>query len=101
MLEHLTDLRKPKRVVVIGAGGFVGAAVADRLEHDGVNVLRLARANIDLMSAEAEEALKASLKAGDAVVAAAARAPCKDADMLVENLLIARNLARGLRRARE
>ncbi len=101
MLEHLTDLRKPKRVVVIGAGGFVGAAVADRLERDGVSVVRLAREQIDLVASESEEALRATLKAGDAVVAAAARAPCKDADMLIENMLIARNLAKALHRARE
>jgi len=101
MLEHLTDLRRPKRVVVAGAAGFVGAAVADRLQHDGVPVLRLTRKTVDLAAPGAEVALAAHLKSGDAFIAAAARAPCKDADMLIENLAIARALAKALRRARD
>ncbi len=35
------------------------------------------------------------LRSGDAVVAAAAKAPCKDADMLVENIVMARALAQA------
>ncbi len=101
MLEHLTDLRRPKRVVVAGAAGFVGAAVADRLQQDGVPVLRLTREIVDLAASHAEAALVTQLKSGDAFVAAAARAPCKDADMLIENLAIARTLAKALRRARD
>jgi len=101
MLEHLTDLRRPKRVVITGAGGFVGAAIAQRLERDGVPVLRLTREHLDLTGADAEATLVALLKSGDVFVAAAARAPCKDADSLVENMQIARNLARALRRARD
>jgi nucleoside-diphosphate-sugar epimerase len=94
-------LRRPKRVVVAGAAGFVGAAVADRLERDGVAVLRLTRKTVDLAAPGAEVALAAQLKSGDAFIAAAARAPCKDADMLIENLAIARALAKALRRARD
>jgi nucleoside-diphosphate-sugar epimerase len=101
MLEHLTDLRRPKRVVVAGAGGFVGAAISQRLERDGVPVLRLTREHLDLAGADAEATLVALLKSGDVFVAAAAKAPCKDTDSLVENMKIARNLARALRRARD
>jgi len=101
MLEHLTDLRRPKRVVVAGAGGFVGTAVSQRLERDGVPVLRLTREHLDLAGADAEATLVALLKGGDVFVAAAASAPCKDTDALIENMKIARNLARALRRARD
>jgi nucleoside-diphosphate-sugar epimerase len=101
MLEHLTDLRRPKRVVVAGAAGFVGAAVSQRLERDGVPVLRLTREHLDLTGADAEATLVALLKSGDVFVAAAAKAPCKDTDSLIENMKIARNLARALRRARD
>jgi nucleoside-diphosphate-sugar epimerase len=101
MLEHLTDLRRPKRVVITGAAGFVGAAIAQRLERDGVPVLRLTREHLDLAGADAEATLVALLKSGDVFVAAAAKAPCKDVDSLVENMQIVRNLARALRRARD
>ena len=97
MLEHLNSAPKaPQRVVVIGAAGFVGKAVAARMERDGVSMLRVTRDQVDLSAADAGARLAALLRPGDAVVAAAARAPCKDADMLVENMMMARALARAL-----
>lgn len=97
MLEHLNSSPKPpQRVVVIGAAGFVGAAIAARLERDGVPVLRVTRREVDLSATDAVPRLAALLRIGDAVVAAAARAPCKDADMLVENMVMARGLVRAL-----
>jgi nucleoside-diphosphate-sugar epimerase len=100
MLEHLNAApTKPSRVVVAGAAGFVGRAVADRLERDGIEVLRLARRDLDLAEAGAETKLASVLRAGDAFVAAAARAPCKNADMFVENMLIARTIAMAVGRS--
>jgi len=97
MLKHfVAEATKPGRVVVAGAAGFVGRAVADRLERDGIEVLRLTRRDVDLADTGAETKLASVLRAGDAFVAAAARAPCKNPDMLVENMLIARTLAKAL-----
>ena len=97
MLEHLNSMPvAPLRVVVIGASGFVGKAVAARMERDGVSMLRVTRDQVDLSAADGGARLAALLRPGDAVVAAAARAPCKDADMLVENMMMARALARAL-----
>jgi nucleoside-diphosphate-sugar epimerase len=97
MLEHLNSSPKPpQRVVVIGAAGFVGAAIAARLERDGVPVLRITRKEVDLSAADAAARLVTLLRSHDAVVAAAARAPCRDADMLVENMVMARGLAHAL-----
>ncbi len=97
MLEHLNSVPKaPQRVVVIGAAGFVGNAVAARMERDSVSLLRVTRDQGDLSAADAGNRFAALLRAGDAVVVAAARAPCKDADMLVENMIMARGLARAL-----
>ncbi len=96
MLEHLNPiLLAPQRVVVIGAAGFVGNAIAAHLERDGVPVLRIVRAQVDLSVTGAGMKLAAMLRSGDAVVAAAAKAPCKDADMLVENIVMARALAQA------
>lgn len=97
MLEHLNpEPRKPARVVVIGAAGFVGNAVAARLERDGVPVLRIGRKEVDLLAREAEQKLARLLKPTDSVVAAAARAPCKDVGMLVDNVIMARAMVRAL-----
>jgi nucleoside-diphosphate-sugar epimerase len=79
----------PERVVVFGAGGFVGGAIATRLERDGVPVLRLGRRDIDLLAADACDRLAGLLRAGDVLIAASAMAPCRTADMLRDNMILA------------
>jgi nucleoside-diphosphate-sugar epimerase len=99
MLEHLNPApQKPARVVVLGANGFVGRAVADRLSAGAVPVLRVARADVDLGATDAGDKLAALLRPGDAVVAAAARAPCKNLDMLLDNMVIVRAMVRAFAR---
>ena len=97
MLEHhAPETARPNRVVVIGAAGFVGGAVAARLERAKVSVLRLSRTEVDLLSPDADSRLKALLRKTDSVVAASARAPVKNADMMVENMVMARAMVRAL-----
>jgi nucleoside-diphosphate-sugar epimerase len=96
MLEHLNGApQKPARVVVIGAAGFVGNAVAARLEADKTSVVRIGRKEVDLLAPDAAERLSRIIKPGDAVVAAAAKAPVKDSAMLVENMIMARAIVRA------
>jgi UDP-glucose 4-epimerase len=96
MLQHLSpETLVPARVVVAGAAGFVGNAIAARLERDGVAVLRLARRDIDLLAPDAAERLAAVLRPDDVFVAAAALAPCKTADMLRDNMILAAALVKA------
>jgi UDP-glucose 4-epimerase len=91
LLTHLNSkVTFPKRVVVIGAGGFVGGAVVSRLKAKGANVLAITRHDVDLLASDGAERLKNLLLPDDAVVAAAARAPCKDIAMLIDNMFIAK-----------
>jgi UDP-glucose 4-epimerase len=91
LLTHLNSVSElPKRTVVIGAGGFVGGAVVARLGHQGANILAVGRQDVDLLAPHAVEKLKVLLRPGDAVVAAAARAPCKDMTMLIDNMIMAK-----------
>jgi UDP-glucose 4-epimerase len=83
----------PQRVVVMGAGGFVGNAIAARLERDNVSVLRLGRHEVDLLAPRAGEQLRERLQAGDVLVAVSAMAPCRTAEMLSQNMVIAAALA--------
>lgn len=97
MLEHLNRLpQRPRRVVVAGAAGFVGNAIATRLEQDGVAVVRLSRKELDFSVPEASTRLAAVLQPGDVFVAVAARAPCKSTDMLLENIAIAHAMVQAL-----
>ena len=62
MLEHLNaSPQPPRRVVVVGAAGFIGNAIAARMERYGVPVLRIARAQVDLSAAGAGPKLAAAL----------------------------------------
>lgn len=97
MLRHLNaEPVKPRRVVVIGAGGFVGGAICRRLEAERIESLALDRAKIDLLAEDAASRLASYLRPGDAVVAAAARAPCKNLDMMIENVIMTRSMLAGI-----
>ncbi len=87
MLEHLNPTpTAPSRVVILGAGGFVGGQAAVRLEADGMSVLRLGRGEIDLLAQGAAEKLAGLLKPEDCLIVVSAMAPCKNAAMLADNM---------------
>jgi UDP-glucose 4-epimerase len=87
MIANLHDsARKPSRAVVLGAGGFIGAATARRLRSDGVEVAVLGRDSCDLLASNAATCLAAELRPDDVLVFISARAPCKNVTMLMENM---------------
>ncbi|ABX79070.1 NAD-dependent epimerase/dehydratase family protein [Coxiella burnetii] len=86
MLEHLQDAGTPSRVVVLGANGFVGRALCQRLKQEAVNVLELTRQQVDLLNPDATEQLLKQLQASDTLVITAAEASCKNAAMLYRNV---------------
>lgn len=89
MLKHLNAApSKPKRVVVVGANGFVGGAVARRLEQAGIETVKIGRKEVDLLAPDAAQKLASYLKPGDALVAASAMAPVKNAEMLRDNMTL-------------
>jgi UDP-glucose 4-epimerase len=98
VLTHLaTSPRLPGRTVVIGAGGFIGGAIARRMVQLGSEVVALSRDDIDLLAPNAAQRLALLLREGDAVVAAAAKAPCKDMSMMVDNMIMAKAMIDGMR----
>ena len=99
MLQHVSPApSKPARVVVIGGGGFVGGAVATRAKAAGIETLSLGRGDVDLLADDAASKLASHLRNGDSVVAASAIAPCKDVDMLIDNLRLTRAILNALAR---
>jgi UDP-glucose 4-epimerase len=87
MLKHQhATARKPDRVVVIGAGGFVGGTIAQNLRGQAVETLTLTRRELDLLQPDAASRLKQQLRPTDSVVMVSARAPAKTVAMLMENL---------------
>ncbi len=89
MLTHSSAPVSVSRVVVIGAGGFVGSTIANEVAAAKIPVLRVTRKEADLLAADGADRLKAQLKPDDAVVFVSAVAPAKNAAQLMTNLKMA------------
>jgi nucleoside-diphosphate-sugar epimerase len=97
MLKHLNQTPvAPRRVVVIGAGGFVGKAIVERLRSASVDTAGLTRADVDLLAADASTKIASHLREGDSLVAVSAIAPCKNPEMLRDNVVLAANIVGAL-----
>jgi len=100
MLEHLHPTSAtPDRVVVMGAGGFVGGAIVRRLQAESVPVLGLGRRDIDLLHPGAVDSLAERLKPNDTFIAVSALAPVKNPEMLSANMIMLANMVEALRKA--
>ena len=89
MLEHLHPTPiAPSRAVVMGAGGFIGGAIAAGLEARSVPVLRLTRQQVDLGRPDGADRLTALLRPSDVFVAVSAIAPVKNLAMLRDNITL-------------
>jgi UDP-glucose 4-epimerase len=90
--------RKPARAVVLGANGFIGGAVLRALHGAAVETASLGRPGLDLLRPEAVDQLAGALRADDALVFVSAKAPCKNSEMLLENLAMVRTVCATLQR---
>ena len=81
----------------MGANGFVGGAVVNRLAADGVDVVGLGRSEVDLLAANATEKLVDYLRPGDSFVAVSAKAPAKTSALLLDNLIMAKAMVEALK----
>jgi UDP-glucose 4-epimerase len=88
---------KPKRVVILGAGGFIGQASSRLLKSYGVEVLDVTRREVDLLAADASALLASTLAPGDTLVVACAKAPCRNIPTLLDNLRMMQAVVDALR----
>lgn len=89
---------KPRRVVVLGGGGFIAGAILRRLKADGIAAIGVGRPALDLLGTEAADQLVQTLDAQDTLIFASAKAPCKDLPMLIENTRMAEAVCAALKR---
>jgi nucleoside-diphosphate-sugar epimerase len=80
---------RPRRAVVIGAGGMVGGSIVRELEKSDIAALPLTRKEVDLLGSGASDQLKSRLSTDDAVVFVSAVAPAKTSAQLMTNLRMA------------
>jgi UDP-glucose 4-epimerase len=89
MITHQnTAAQKPRRVVLLGARGFIGAALQRRLKAGDLPCLGLTSAELDLAATDAAQRLQGLLQPHDAVVMLSALTPDKGRDIatLMKNL---------------
>ena len=90
MLEHLNSSPvRPSRVVIVGAGGFVGSAIRKRLDSEGIAQLPLTRRELDLLQPGAGKKLAVLLRPADSVATVSAITPAKTNAVLMQNLIMA------------
>ena len=77
LTHHNPQPRKPTRIVILGANGFVGRSLAAKLAADGVPVDAIGRNEIDLAADGAADKLSALMRADDTIVVLAAITPDK------------------------
>jgi len=99
MLSHTHPTPQvPVRVLILGAGGFIGGAITRRLQQAGIPVLPLGRPTLDLLAANAADQLATTLQPTDTLVFVSAKAPVKNPAMLLENLRMAEAACAALAR---
>ena len=97
MLQHThLNPQEPTRVVILGAGGFIGGASHRRLTQAGVATLALGRPTFDLLAPGAADQLAKTLQSSDTLVFVSAKAPVKNPAMLLDNLRMAENVCAAL-----
>ncbi len=97
MLQHNhATPQEPSRVVVLGAGGFIGGAILSRLQAANVPTLALGRPAFDLLAPDAADRLCATLQPDDTLFFVSAKAPVKNAAMLLENLRMGETVCTAL-----
>jgi nucleoside-diphosphate-sugar epimerase len=89
LTHHNTAPVPPARVVIIGAGGFVGSAIAKELARANIPTHGITRKQADLLAGGGADALKAQLSSDDAVIFVSAIAPARNAAQLMANLRMA------------
>lgn len=87
----------PKRVVILGSGGFVSGNLSRLLKVKKIKILEISRKKIDLTKDTSIKKLSRIIKKDDAVFFAAAKAPVKNENMLNDNLLMCKNVCLALR----
>lgn len=101
MISHAyPEPRDPARVAVLGARGFIGGALMERLAARRIPALGISSADVDLAASSAPEKLAALLQPTDAVVMLSALTPDRGRDTaaLIKNLTMMQHVCAALER---
>ena len=91
-------MKKNYKIIILGAGGFISGNVENFLQKSNVRLLSLPRKKIDLKKKQSIKKLLKIVKEKDVVFFAAAEAPVKNENMLLNNLIMAKNMCEVLKK---
>lgn len=99
--HHNQTSTKPSRVVLIGARGFIGAAVHQELDSQSIPILALSSNDIDLTETMASDLLASMIHPSDSVVMLSAITPDKGRDIatLMKNLTMMQTVCSALEKS--
>ncbi len=86
------------RLIILGSGGFISGNVEKKLNETNITILKIPRKKIDLKKHSSIQKLLNIIKKGDAIFFAAAEAPVKNENMLLNNLLMAKNVCEVIKK---
>ena len=99
MLKHCVSTKTiPKRIVVMGAGGFIGASLVKTLKSSNIPFISLTEKNMNLLDSEASDRLVNILNADDTLVVISAIAPCKNIEMLLQKISMMKTVCEAIER---
>jgi nucleoside-diphosphate-sugar epimerase len=96
--HHNSSAAAPALAFVLGSSGFIGSAILRKLRDDGKSAVAPPREALDLLADGAAERLSSLLRADDALVIVAAKAPCKTPAMMLENIRMMATVCEALTR---
>ena len=86
------------RLIILGSGGFISGNVEKKLKDTDIKILKIPRKKVDLKKDSSIKKLLKIIKEGDAIFFAAAEAPVKNESMLLNNLLMAKNVCEVIKK---
>ena len=91
-------MKKNYKIIILGAGGFISGNVENFLQKSNVRLLSLPKKKIDLKKKQSIKKLLKIVKEKDVIFFAAAEAPVKNENMLLNNLIMAKNMCEVLKK---
>jgi UDP-glucose 4-epimerase len=102
MISHANqEPIKPTRVLLIGATGFIGAAIQQRLAAESVPMLALGSNDLNLLEPTASNRLAQMVRPDDSVVMLATLTPEKgrDVDTVIKNLVMMQTVCSAIEKS--
>ena len=90
------NLKKPKRVVILGTSGIISTNLQKKLKKNKISFIKIGKKNIDFKKKQSARYISKKVKEKDFIVFISAEAPAKNLKMKNNNILICKNICSAL-----